>query len=102
ASMFSLGALLIAGHVGLPALIAVFFFLSAFAFSWGPVTAVLLAEIFPNPIRSHALGMTIAAQWTANILVSWSFRVLDGNSVLNAVLTHGFAYLLYVPARLLH
>jgi SP family xylose:H+ symportor-like MFS transporter len=95
ASMFGLAALLMTGHVGLPALIAVGVFLSAFAFSWGPVTAVLLSEMFPNAIRSQALGLTLAVQWIANILVSWSFRILDGNSALNAHFNHGFTYLLY-------
>ena len=95
ASMFGLAALLMRGHVGLPALIAVGVFLSAFAFSWGPVTAVLLSEMFPNPIRSQALGLALAVQWIANILVSWTFRILDGNSALNVFFNHGFTYLLY-------
>jgi len=100
-SMFSLAALLINGQVGLPALIAVGAFLSAFAFSWGPVTAVLLSEIFPNPIRGQALGIAMAVQWTANIVVSWTFRILDGNSALNALFHHGFTYLLYGVMSLL-
>jgi SP family xylose:H+ symportor-like MFS transporter len=95
ASMFGLSALLMTGHVGLPALIAVGVFLSAFSFSWGPVTAVVLSEMFPNAIRSQALGLTLAVQWIANILVSWTFRILDGNSALNGHFNHGFTYLLY-------
>jgi MFS transporter, SP family, xylose:H+ symportor len=27
--------------------------------------------------------------------VSWSFKVLDGNSVLNAMFNHGFSYWIY-------
>ena len=31
----------------------------------------------------------------ANLLVSWSFKVLDGSSALNAMFNHGFAYWIY-------
>jgi len=95
ASMFALGGMLMTGITGLPALLAVGVFLSAFAFSWGPVLAVLLPEIYPNLIRSQALGLALALQWIANILVSWSFRLLDGNSTLNASFNHGLPYLIY-------
>jgi len=40
-------------------------------------------------------------QWIANILVSWSFRVLDGNSALNAAYNHGLPYLIYAATSLL-
>ena len=33
--------------------------------SWGPVTWVLLSEIFPNSIRG-AMSIAVAAQWIAN------------------------------------
>jgi SP family xylose:H+ symportor-like MFS transporter len=95
ASMFALAGMLMNGITGLPALLAVGVFLSAFAFSWGPVLAVLLPEIYPNLIRSQALGLAMALQWIANILVSWSFRLLDGNSALNASFNHGLPYLIY-------
>ena len=101
ASMFALAWMLMTGITGLPALLAVGAFLSAFAFSWGPVLAMLLPEIYPNPIRSQALGLAMALQWIANILVSWSFRVLDGNSTLNAKYNHGLPYLIYGAMSLL-
>jgi SP family xylose:H+ symportor-like MFS transporter len=56
---------------------------------------VLLAEIFPNSIKARAMGVAVVAQWAANLLVSWSFKVLDGNSALNAAFNHGFAYWVY-------
>ena len=101
ASMFALAWMLIKGITGLPALLAVGAFLSAFAFSWGPVLPVLLPELYPTPIRSQALGIAMALQWIANILVSWSFRVLDGNSALNASYHHGLPYLIYGAMSLL-
>ncbi|HEY5020163.1 MAG TPA: MFS transporter, partial [Steroidobacteraceae bacterium] len=70
-------------------------YIAGFALSWGPVTWVLLSEMFPNAIKNKALAIAVAAQWIANLLVSWSFKVVDGNSALNAAFNHGFAYWIY-------
>jgi SP family xylose:H+ symportor-like MFS transporter len=51
--------------------------------------------MFPNSIKGKALGIAVAAQWIANLFVSWTFKVLDGNSALNAMFNHGFAYWIY-------
>jgi len=59
------------------------------------VAWVMLSEMFPNSIKGKAMGLAVAAQWIANLLVSASFKVLDGNSVLNALFNHGFAYWIY-------
>ncbi|TLZ06299.1 MAG: hypothetical protein E6K31_16345 [Gammaproteobacteria bacterium] len=56
---------------------------------------MLLSEMFPNAIKNRALAIAVAAQWIANLFVSWSFKVLDGNSVLNDLFNHGFAYWIY-------
>ena len=100
-AMLALGFLFDVRAVGLGALIAVVVYIGGFAFSWGPVTWVLLAEIFPNSIKSKGLALAVAAQWLANLLVSASFKVLDGNSALNAQFHHGFAYWIYGVMRLL-
>jgi SP family xylose:H+ symportor-like MFS transporter len=94
-AMIALGCLFNAHAVGLAALVAVVVYIGGFAFSWGPVTWVLLAEMFPNSIKGRGLGIAVAAQWLANLLVSVSFKVLDGNSTLNAAFNHGFAYWIY-------
>nr|WP_269456179.1 MFS transporter [Nostoc sp. NIES-3756] len=44
-----------------------------FGFSWGPVTWVLLGEMFNNKIRAAALSVAAAMQWVANFLVSTTF-----------------------------
>jgi MFS transporter, SP family, xylose:H+ symportor len=62
---------------------------------------VLLSEIFPNAIKNRALAIAVAAQWIANLLVSWSFKIVDGNSTLNASFNHGFAYWIYGAMGLL-
>ena len=94
-AMIALGCLFNAHAVGLAALVAVVAYIGGFAFSWGPVTWVLLAEMFPNSIKGRGLGIAVAAQWLANLLVSVSFKVLDGSSALNASFNHGFAYWIY-------
>ncbi len=94
-SMLALGALFQAHDMGLPSLAMVIVYIAGFAFSWGPIVWVLLAEIFPNSIKGTAMGLAVAVQWLANLVVSWSFKVLDGNSALNATFNHGFAYYVY-------
>ena len=94
-SMLSLGFLFSTGHVGTAALVAVVAYIAGFALSWGPVVWVLLSEIFPNAIKGKAMALAVAMQWIANLFVSWSFKVLDGNSALNAMFNHGFAYWIY-------
>jgi MFS transporter, SP family, xylose:H+ symportor len=95
AAMIALGCLFNAKVVGLGALIAVVVYIAGFALSWGPVAWVMLSEMFPNAIKGKAMAFAVAAQWIANLLVSVSFKVLDGNSVLNAMFNHGFAYWIY-------
>lgn len=95
AAMFTLGSLFNANALGLPALIAMLVYIAGFAMSWGPVTWVLLSEIFPNPIKGKAMAIAVVAQWVANLAVSWSFKVIDGNSWLVAQFNHGFAYWIY-------
>jgi MFS transporter, SP family, xylose:H+ symportor len=94
-AMIALGCLFNAKAVGMGALVAVVVYIAGFAFSWGPVTWVLLAEMFPNSIKGRGLGIAVAAQWLANLVVSASFKVLDGSSALNAMFNHGFAYWVY-------
>ncbi|MEI2263943.1 D-xylose transporter XylE [Erwinia sp. CGal63] len=93
--MFTLGTAFYSKMSGVVALGAMLFYVASFAISWGPVCWVLLAEIFPNRIRSKAMSLAVAAQWVANYLVSWTFPMMDKNSVLNAHFNNGFAYWLY-------
>jgi SP family xylose:H+ symportor-like MFS transporter len=94
-AMIALGTFFYLHTLGVAPLVAIIVYIAAFAMSWGPVTWVLLAEIFPNAIKGKALGLAVAAQWIANLGVSWSFKILDGNSALNALFNHGFAYWAY-------
>jgi SP family xylose:H+ symportor-like MFS transporter len=94
-SMIALGADFWLGGKGMVALVAMLVYTAGFAVSWGPVTWVLLSEIFPNQIRGKAMAVAVAAQWIANYLVSWTFPILDENPYLVEHFKHGFAYWIY-------
>jgi len=93
-SMFALGLSFYFGKLGIVALIFMLTYTAAFAMSWGPVTWVLLSEIFPNSVRS-AMSIAVAAQWLANLIVSWTFPMLNDNIALTTRFNHGFAYWIY-------
>jgi SP family xylose:H+ symportor-like MFS transporter len=94
-SMIALGTDFWLGGKGMVALVSMMVYTAGFAVSWGPVTWVLLSEIFPNQIRGKAMALAVAAQWVANYLVSWSFPILDRNPYLVGHFNHGFAYWIY-------
>jgi SP family xylose:H+ symportor-like MFS transporter len=94
-SMISLGADFWLGGKGMVALVCMLVYTAGFAVSWGPVTWVLLSEIFPNKIRGKAMAVAVAAQWIANYLVSWTFPILDKNPWLVSHFKHGFSYWIY-------
>ena len=93
-SMISLGLAFFTHNEGLLALIFILTYIAFFAMSWGPVTWVLLSEIFPNSVRG-AMSIAVAAQWIANWLVSFTFPVLNDNQMLTRVFNHGFSYWIY-------
>jgi MFS transporter, SP family, xylose:H+ symportor len=94
-AMITLGFQFQANAVGTGPLISAVAYIAGFALSWGPVTWVLLSEMFPNSIKNKAMAIAVAAQWIANLFVSWSFKILIGNSALNAMFNHGFPYWIY-------
>lgn len=93
-SMIALGFSFYTHSEGMLALIFMLLYTAFFAMSWGPVTWVLLSEIFPNSIRG-AMSIAVAAQWIANWLVSFSFPILNDNQWLTQVFNHGFSYWIY-------
>jgi SP family xylose:H+ symportor-like MFS transporter len=93
-SMIALGFSFYFNQLGIAALIFMLIYTAAFAMSWGPVCWVLLAEIFPNSIRS-ALSIAVAAQWIANWIVSLTFPMMNDNVWLTDKFHHGFSYWIY-------
>ena len=94
-SMLILGTTFYTHSVGMGSLVCMLVYTAGFAMSWGPVCWVLLAEIFPNSIRSTVMSIAVAAQWIANFLVSWTFPMLDKNQYLTDTFNHGMAYWIY-------
>ncbi len=94
-SMITLGMSFFLEQKGMLALVAMLCYVASFAMSWGPITWVLLAEIFPNKIRGQAMALAVASQWIANYLVSWTFPMLDKSSFLVEHFHNGFAYWIY-------
>ena len=94
-AMFGLGTSLMMQGKGTFSLLCMLVYIAGFAVSWGPVTWVLLSEMFPNKIRDTALSIAVAAQWIANYLVSWSFPIMKDNKSLVDTFHYGFPYFVY-------
>jgi SP family xylose:H+ symportor-like MFS transporter len=71
----ALGVAISFGHAGLEFVTAasIMVYAASFMFSWGPITWVLIAEIFPNTIRGGAVAIAVAFQWIFNFIVSSTF-----------------------------
>ncbi len=67
---------------------------AALAMSWGPVLWVVLSEIFPNSIRG-AMFIATATVWITDMIISWSFPVMNDNTWLTTKSHHGFNYCIY-------
>lgn len=78
--------------LGPVALLCVLGFVASFAFSWGPVTWVLLSEMFPNHVRSKIMSVAVAGQWITNYLVSSTFPLFDKNDYLVETFNHAFSF----------
>lgn len=67
------------GIWGPVALIGANLFVIFFAATWGPVMWVTLGEMFPNKIRSIALGVATMVNWIFNFLVTLAFPWVSEN-----------------------
>jgi MFS transporter, SP family, xylose:H+ symportor len=93
-AMAAIGFTFYGERMGIGALVFILLYIAGFAMSWGPVMWVLLSEIFPNSIRS-AMSLATATVWITDLIISWSFPVLDDNAWLTEKFHHGFAYWIY-------
>ena len=57
-------------------------YIACFAISVGPVTWVILSEIFPTKIRGRALAIATFCLWIANFIVSQTFPMMDEATVV--------------------
>lgn len=75
------------GWVILTSMMAV---VGAFSLSFGPMTWLVLSEIFPAGVRGRAFAFINCFNWTANLLVTFSFlNVIDAIGMSGAFLAYG-------------
>ncbi len=70
-------------------------YIACFALSVGPVTWVILSEIFPTKIRGRAMAIATVCLWAANFVVSQTFPMLDENEWLVKHFHHAAPFWLY-------
>lgn len=88
-------------HVsGIVMVVCVVAAIACYAMSLGPITWVLLAELFPNKVRAAAMGVCTFALWTGCFTLTYTFPMLNaglgayGTFWLYAVIClAGFVYL---------
>jgi len=81
--------------IGPELLIFILGFIACFALSVGPVTWVILSEIFPTKIRGRAMAIAAFFLWVANYVVSQTFPILNNHPWLVETFNHGFPFWLY-------
>lgn len=74
--MFAIGALSFMEVIGISTLVFIIIYTASFMMSWGPVTWVLISEIFPNKIRGRAVAIAVAAQWASNYFISSTYPAM--------------------------
>jgi len=57
-------------------LVALMVYVGCFAFSLGPITWLLISEIYPLRVRGRAMSIATLANWAANFVVSFTFLTL--------------------------
>ena len=77
------------------ALVFMLGYIASFALSVGPVTWVILSEIFPTAIRGRAMALATVCLWAANYIVSQTFPMMDENPFLIRRFHHGFTFWIY-------
>ena len=83
------------GSVAMWILIFVLGYIACFALSVGPVTWVILSEIYPTRVRGRALSVATFSLWTANFIVSQTFPMMDENKWLIDNFNHAFPFYVY-------
>lgn len=93
--LFALGYAAYARQIEAWALVFVLGYIACFALSVGPVTWVILSEIFPTKIRGRAMAIATFCLWAANFVVSQTFPMMDENPWLVDRFNHGFPFWVY-------
>ena len=94
-ALFGMGTAGYLQATGMWMLALVLIYIASFALSVGPVTWVILSEIFPTKIRGRAMGIATICLWMANSIVSQTFPMMDENQFLIDKFHHGFPFFIY-------
>ncbi len=70
-------------------------YMASFALSVGPVTWVILSEIFPTKIRGRAMAVAAICLWVANYVVSQTFPMMNENTWLIEKFNRAFPFWIY-------
>ena len=71
-------------------------YIACFGLSVGPVTWVILSEIFPTAVRGRALGLATFFLWMADYAVTQTFPILDAKgSWFVQNFNHAFPFYIY-------
>ncbi len=77
-------------------LLFIVLYIACFGLSVGPVTWVILAEIFPTAVRGRALGLATFFLWTADYAVTQTFPMMNAKgSWLVEHFHHAFPFYVY-------
>lgn len=63
--------------LGVHMLLLVVTAIALYAMSLAPVTWVIISEIFPNRIRGAAMSISVFALWTASLVLTYTFPILN-------------------------
>lgn len=92
------------GASGFLILLFVLGFIAVYSATLGPVTWVLLSEVFPNRIRSNAMALATLSLWIANFFTTASFPILREHFGLHVTFSiHAvicFMYFLFVMRKI--
>ena len=77
-------------------LLFIIIYIACFGLSVGPVTWVILSEIFPTAVRGRALGLATFFLWTADYAVTQTFPIMDAkDSWFVHRFNHAFPFYIY-------
>ena len=93
--LLTVGISLYTGQLGIISLVGILVFIASFALSMGPITWVLLSEIFPNKIRGVAMSIAVAAQWLFNGIVASVFPVLVKSNINETAFNGSLPYFIF-------
>jgi sugar porter (SP) family MFS transporter len=94
-SLLAMGLAAYCHRTELWVLVFILGYIGCFALSVGPVTWVILSEIFPTSIRGRAMAVATVLLWSANYVVTQTFTLMDQSAWLVDRFHHSFPFWFY-------